>query len=123
MRRQLSSNLQNKDDCPKIRRHTTRTLTFITRQKEIKLEAMNNSIYPTPFITKFTMNPSQEGILNSLTFAVKDVFNIKGYKTGCGNPLWHDSQPISEVNAICIDQLLSSGEKNGMILFMLKELQ
>jgi amidase len=61
------------------------------------------------FISKVNVNPTRKGVLDNLTFAVKDVIDIKGQKTSCGNPTWLSQQLVCEVHAICIEQLLASG--------------
>lgn len=61
------------------------------------------------FIETFNINPKGSGALNSLQFAVKDVIDIEGFKTSCGNPYWRDSHPVAVANAVCIDQLLYTG--------------
>lgn len=62
-------------------------------------------------INKIYVNPTRKGILDNLTFAVKDVIDIKGQKTSCGNPTWLAQQLACEVHAICIEQLLASGAR------------
>ena len=62
-----------------------------------------------PLISEVTLTPTRKGILDNLTFAVKDVIDIKGQKTSCGNPTWLKQQFASEVHAICVEQLLASG--------------
>lgn len=61
------------------------------------------------FIDVFDLSPYQEGDLSDLSFAVKDSIDIKGRKTGCGNPTWSDTKSIAVVNAPCIEQLLAHG--------------
>ncbi|MDP3268068.1 MAG: amidase family protein [Legionella sp.] len=68
----------------------------------------NISQYPV-LINKINVKPTGNGILDKLTFAVKDVIDIKGQKTSCGNPTWLSQQLICDVHAICIEQLLASG--------------
>ncbi len=63
------------------------------------------------FVSKFVMEPKGSGVLDGLTFAVKDLIDIVGYKTGCGNPKWQDTHPKAAANALCVDQLLVSGAK------------
>ena len=46
-----------------------------------------------------------------LTFAVKDLIDIAGHKTGCGNPSWRDSHPPARSHAVCVEQLLNAGAK------------
>jgi amidase len=63
------------------------------------------------FVEVFTLEPSGSGILDGLTFAVKDLIDIKGHKTGCGNPTWRDTHPEPRSHAVCIDQLLIAGAR------------
>ncbi|MCT2534187.1 amidase [Aquibacillus koreensis] len=54
--------------------------------------------------------PSAEGVLHGLTYAVKDVFNIKGYVSGAGNPDWKRTHPIpSKSHAKAIELLMHEG--------------
>lgn len=53
--------------------------------------------------------PTGEGVLNGLLFAVKDVFDIAGTRTGFGQPQWLASHPPADTNADCIDRLLAAG--------------
>src|SRR6478736_6069769 len=61
------------------------------------------------FIEKFTGPPTKDGPLRGLSFAVKDLIDIAGHRTGCGNPTWLATHPPAEVSAICVEQLLSAG--------------
>jgi len=61
------------------------------------------------FIEPFIIDPYKKGALSGLSFAVKDIIDISGHVTGCGNPSWKNSQNKSVSNAFCIDQLLSTG--------------
>ncbi|MEO8964679.1 MAG: amidase family protein [Gammaproteobacteria bacterium] len=63
------------------------------------------------YITKKEVSPECEGSLDNLTFAVKDVIDIKGQKTSCGNPTWLNYHPASQKHAYCVQQLLTSGAK------------
>ncbi len=49
------------------------------------------------------------GVLDGLTFAVKDVFHIAGHATGFGNPDWLETHPPEAVTASTISALLSAG--------------
>lgn len=60
-------------------------------------------------INNVIVKPTRNGILDNLTFAAKDVIDIKGQKTSCGNPTWLSQQLTCEVHAICMEQLLGSG--------------
>ncbi|EKD45935.1 MAG: Amidase family protein [uncultured bacterium] len=73
-----------------------------------RVDAKNN-ISAGIFTESFKIEPSAQGKLNNLTFAVKDSIDICGYKSGCGSPLWLESHSKAVVNAVCVDQLLYSG--------------
>ena len=68
-----------------------------------KLEQKNG------FKENFLIPPSNKGVLDGLTFSVKDVFNIQGHKTSLGSPLWEETHPEATETAICVQQLLSNG--------------
>ena len=47
--------------------------------------------------------------LDGLRLAVKDVFDVKGARTGGGNPRWLETQPIAGRTAIAVRTLLVNG--------------
>ncbi|WP_353948955.1 amidase [Sporolactobacillus sp. Y61] len=53
--------------------------------------------------------PTGHGLLDDLTFAVKDVFAVRGYKNSAGNPEWFAHAEKAEQHADVIDQLLGHG--------------
>ncbi|MDU1846765.1 MAG: amidase [Niallia nealsonii] len=56
-----------------------------------------------------SLEPTQKGSLDGLTFAVKDVFAIKDYVPSAGNPDWlHSHKPANET-APAIISLLNNG--------------
>jgi amidase len=61
------------------------------------------------FIERFTLPPTGRGPLDRLTFAVKDLIDVAGHHTGCGNPTWLATHPPATVSAICVEQLLAAG--------------
>ncbi len=61
------------------------------------------------FIHKFKIESCQKGVLSALTFAVKDLIDIAGFKTGCGNPTWEETHPPAVTHAICVEQLMQAG--------------
>src|SRR3954470_13638247 len=61
------------------------------------------------FIEKFTLPPTKDGPLRGLGFAVKDLIDVVGHPTGCGNPTWRATHPPADVSAVCVDQLLAAG--------------
>ena len=63
------------------------------------------------FVQKVVVNPTGSGPLDGLGFAVKDLIDIGGHKTGCGNPSWQYSHPPATVNALCVEQLLAAGAR------------
>ncbi len=63
------------------------------------------------FVTTFDVSPTGSGPLDGLCFAVKDVIDVAGCKTGCGNPTWRDSHPPAVTHAVCVEQLLRAGAR------------
>jgi amidase len=63
------------------------------------------------FVTTFELPPTGSGLLDGLCFAVKDVIDVAGWKTGCGNPTWHNLHPAAVANAVCVEQLLQAGAR------------
>lgn len=61
------------------------------------------------FIERFSLPSTRSGPLDGLTFAVKDLMDVAGHSTGCGNPTWLATHPPASVNAICVDQILAAG--------------
>ena len=61
------------------------------------------------FVEKFTLPATKAGPLNGLSFAVKDLIDAAGHRTGCGNPTWLAAHPPASVSAICVEQLLAAG--------------
>ena len=61
------------------------------------------------FIEQFTLPPTGEGPLAGLRFAVKDLIDVAGHRTGCGNPTWLATHPSAPVSAVCVEQLLAAG--------------
>ena len=54
---------------------------------------------------------TQTGILAGLRLAVKDIFNVAGYRTGCGNPDRFAEATPAEKTAEAVERLLMSGAK------------
>src|SRR5213596_2327169 len=63
------------------------------------------------FVATFEVPPTGSGSLDGLRFAVKDLIDVAGWKTGCGNPTWRDSHPSAVANAVCVEQLLRAGAR------------
>src|SRR4051794_13707319 len=71
---------------------------------------------PTPaskqsgaFVETFDLPPTASGPLDGLRFAVKDLLDIAGRPTGCGNPTWLKTHPPAVVHAVVVEQLLAAG--------------
>ncbi len=52
---------------------------------------------------------SSSGPLTGLSFAVKDIIDIAGFVTGCGNPDWQATHAPATAHAPCVDALLAAG--------------
>ena len=50
-----------------------------------------------------------QGPLAGVPFAVKDIFDVAGVVTGCGNPDWLASHAPARANAPAVDALLAAG--------------
>ena len=61
------------------------------------------------FVETFTLKPYKNGILDGLTFAVKDNIDIGGYVTSYGSKSWGSEHKAAVNNALCIEQLLATG--------------
>lgn len=61
------------------------------------------------FVELFELPPYRSGPLDGLTFAVKDLIDLAGRVTGCGNPTWWETHPPAAANAVAVDQLLAAG--------------
>ncbi|XP_061364687.1 outer envelope protein 64, mitochondrial-like [Gastrolobium bilobum] len=53
--------------------------------------------------------PVAKQMLSALTFAINDIFDVKGYVTGFGNPDWKRTHETAEKNAVVVTALLKSG--------------
>ena len=65
--------------------------------------------FSDPFVAEEAINPYSEGVLNDLSFAIKDNIDIKNQITGYGSPGWAETHEKPVVNAICLEQLLCEG--------------
>ena len=61
------------------------------------------------FVEVFELEPTGDGPLVGMRFAVKDLIDIAGRKTGCGNPSWLETHPPARNHAVCVEQLLAAG--------------
>ena len=49
------------------------------------------------------------GPLSGTTFAAKDVFDIAGFPTSNGNPVWRETHPVPTRSAPAVQSLLDAG--------------
>jgi amidase len=63
------------------------------------------------FVEAFSIPPTGGGPLDGLRFAVKDLVDVAGKRTGCGNPTWRETHPPAAYSAVCVDQLLAAGAR------------
>ncbi|TEW54474.1 amidase [Psychromonas sp. RZ22] len=56
-----------------------------------------------------TLTATATGVLSKLTFVFKDLFDVEGYITGAGNPVWLNSHQIAKQSSSLIDCLLANG--------------
>ena len=49
------------------------------------------------------------GPLSGLSFAAKDIFDVAGHVTGCGNPDWKATHQAAEKNAWVVEMLVNAG--------------
>ena len=55
--------------------------------------------------------PLASGALDGLTFAIKDVFDVAGERTGFGHPAWLASHPPADATAPAVTVLLKAGAR------------
>jgi amidase len=61
------------------------------------------------FVEQLRLEPTGCGLLDGLTFAVKDLMDLRGLVTGCGNPRWRETHPPAAAHAVCVEQILAAG--------------
>jgi amidase len=63
------------------------------------------------FVESFEVGQTNSGPLDGLSFATKDLIDVGGHSTGCGNPTWRRTHPPASANAVCVEQLLDAGAR------------
>lgn len=63
------------------------------------------------FVSQFEIEGTPDGPLAGLTFAAKDLYDIAGHVTGCGNPDWARTHPAATQNAPPVEAFLSAGAR------------
>lgn len=60
-------------------------------------------------IRKLTIAGAAQGPLSGTTFVAKDLFDVEGYVTGCGNPDWQRTHEPATQTAPALTKMLSAG--------------
>ncbi len=60
-------------------------------------------------VSEFTINGSGTGPLAGLSFVAKDLYDVEGYVTGCGNPDWAATHDAATQTAPAVQKLLDAG--------------
>ena len=63
------------------------------------------------FVERFAVEPAAKGPLQGTRFAVKDLFDVAGRHTGCGNPTWRATHPPATSHAAVVQILLRAGAR------------
>lgn len=61
------------------------------------------------FIEMFTVSGLPQKALSGRTVGVKDLFDVAGKMTGCGNPDWLITHATASQNAAAVDLLVKNG--------------
>jgi amidase len=59
----------------------------------------------------FDVAGADDGPLTGLTFAAKDIIDVAGRVTGCGNPDWAASHGAAEAHAPVVEAMLAAGAR------------
>ncbi|MEO8154528.1 MAG: amidase [Rhizobacter sp.] len=59
--------------------------------------------------TQVVLPGAASGPLQGLSFAVKDLFDVQGHVTGCGNPDWAATHGPAQAHAWPVERLLAAG--------------
>ncbi len=67
--------------------------------------------YPLAFVPGGSVARARhaEGPLSGLTFAVKDLFDLRGHRSSAGHPDWARTHPSAEADAPAVKALLEAG--------------
>lgn len=63
------------------------------------------------FIEQFEIDGAANGPLHGLSFAVKDLYEVKGRVTGAGSPEWAEGRAPAEEHAYAVETLLAAGAR------------
>lgn len=60
---------------------------------------------------EITLEPMASGSLDGLTFAIKDLYDVAGRVTVCGNPDWKRTHQPATRHAVSVERLLGAGAR------------
>ena len=63
------------------------------------------------FVETFAIAPYASGVLDGLSFAVKDNIDLRDRLTSYGSKPWRDAHPPAACHALCVEQLLAAGAR------------
>lgn len=63
------------------------------------------------FVRRFVIEPTASGRLRGTAFAVKDLFDVAGRHTACGNPAWRATHARAASHAEVVRRLLDAGAR------------
>lgn len=63
------------------------------------------------FVERFVVEPAASGPLLGMSFAVKDLFDVAGRHTGCGNPTWRATHCAATCHSAVVQILLQAGAR------------
>ncbi|MEM7496534.1 MAG: amidase [Pseudomonadota bacterium] len=63
------------------------------------------------FTERLDISPTNSGLLDGMTFAAKDIFDISGHVTGCGSVDWARTHGPAEAHAAPVAMLLAAGAR------------
>lgn len=66
---------------------------------------------------KFVIDGAPNGRLTGLTFAIKDIYDVAGWPTGFGNPVWLQTHEPATLTSPIVQSLLDAGATlNGKVI-------
>ena len=77
--------------------------------KTYTIEELGAFISPFAAMAQDVSKGAAAGPLRGLTFALKDLYDVKGHITGCGTPRWAETHEPALKNAAVLDLLLAAG--------------
>ncbi|MEM7059494.1 MAG: amidase [Pseudomonadota bacterium] len=63
------------------------------------------------FVSIFEVAGATDGPLSGLTFGAKDLYDVAGHVTGCGNPDWARTHDVADTHAPPVSALLDAGAR------------